>query len=349
VTGEATRGLRSWRATVIRLLTPLHLREALVCAPAIPLLLISGFAAGRPIPGAIAAGAAFSVGFGAVRELRGHRWGAMAAAALAMSLAAFVGSIAGQWTPSLVAAAAIGAGYCAWLALREETLWWVALQSAIALIVAGHYPGPVEVALSRAVIILAGGAVQMVLVSLLRLIVPRLPPLGQAAPRPPPAPARTRSHVIRATLAVGVCAAIAHGLRLPNYYWAPMTALLVLKPGLSETRVRGLHRLAGTLAGCVTGGTLAVALGDAHPAIFAALAVSVAVTYALQKAAYAMFTVAVTTSMVLLLSLVGGGALATALHRLVATAVGGGVALVAAQITRHPRPAVDPAADRIAD
>jgi hypothetical protein len=60
-------------------LRPFHWREAMLCARALPLLLYFGLANGQPLRGAIAAGAAFSVGFGAVRELGRRRWGAMAA------------------------------------------------------------------------------------------------------------------------------------------------------------------------------------------------------------------------------------------------------------------------------
>ena len=94
-----------------------------------------------------------------------------------------------------------------------------------------------------------------------------------------------------------------------------MTALLILKPGLGETRARGLHRLGGTLAGCLLGPALALGLHDIRPLMLVAIGVTSGLAYALQKASYAAFTVAVTATMVLLLSLVGGAAVPTAEHR----------------------------------
>ena len=38
-----------------------------------------------------------------------------------------------------------------------------------------------------------------------------------------------------------------------NGYWIPMTALLVLRPGLSDTASRAIARTIGTLAGAVLG------------------------------------------------------------------------------------------------
>lgn len=336
-------------AAVARHASPLHLREALLCAPAPPALLIGGVAIGRPIQGAVAAGAAFAVGFGAVRELGGRRWAVMAAAALSMAAMTFLGSLAGQRPALMVLLTAVAAGAVARLALFDEALWWVALQATISFFVAGYYPGPLAEAAVRTMAVLIGGGAQMALVTALGLVVPKLPVLGAAPVKAPADPNRTRSHVIRAALAVPACLLIARALGLANYYWAPMTALLVLKPGLYDTQSRGLQRLSGTLAGCLIAGGFALLVKAEKDAVLVAITLAAALSYALQKASYAVFTVAVTATVVLLLTLVAGAAIGTAEHRLVATLLGGAIALAAAHITRQRRPIAAQSLDRIAD
>jgi hypothetical protein len=44
---------------------PFYLREALLCLPAMPLLLMAGLVRNQEVAGVVAAGGAFSVGFGA--------------------------------------------------------------------------------------------------------------------------------------------------------------------------------------------------------------------------------------------------------------------------------------------
>jgi hypothetical protein len=126
------------------LLTPVYGREAALGAPAIPILVGIGFATGQLGAAAIAAGAAFSVGFGAARDLAGWRWAAMFTAAAGLPLATFIGCTTAEWFPGFVMVVGLSAAACGWLALVEEDLWWVVLQLVIALLVAGHYPSPAK-------------------------------------------------------------------------------------------------------------------------------------------------------------------------------------------------------------
>jgi uncharacterized membrane protein YccC len=126
-----------------------------------------------------------------------------------------------------------------------------------------------------------------------------------------------------------------------------MTALLVLKPGLSETQARGLQRLAGTVGGCLAAGAFATLAASHLWAMLAAIALTAGLAFALQKASYAVFTTAVTATVVLFLSIGRGAAIATAEHRLEATLLGGAIALAVARIAHRPRPAAPEAEDRI--
>jgi hypothetical protein len=316
---------------------PVYWREAALCAPALPLCLVVGLATGQVAYGAVAAGAAFCVGFGAARDLRGRRWGAMLAAVAGTTATAFIGCLAGQSVGVLLAVAALFAAGCAVLALYDEDLWWVSLQMVIALLVAGHYPGGLAPAGVRAAVVFAGGGVQVLIVMILARLAPnaagRLPP---AAPKPPPERRLVISHAIRAAVCVDIALAIAWKLGLANSYWAPMTAMLILKPGLSDTHTRGLARFAGTIVGCVAASLYALAVFYYAPLLLVGIGLTACAAYALQKANYAILTTAVTATVVLLLSLAyGGHALTNAEHRIIATLVGGVVALVIARIAPH--------------
>jgi hypothetical protein len=330
---------------------PLYWREASLCAPAIPLILLAGVALHQIGYAAVATGAAFSVGFGAARDLRGRRWGAMIAASAGTTLAAFVGCLAGQWPWALIGLAGLAAVACAMLALEDEDLWWVALQMVVALLVAGHFAGPLHAAVLRSAAVLAGGVLQLLVVMVMARLIPsaaqRLPP---GPPKPPSPRSLYIGHAARAAVCVCFTLWLAGRLGLANGYWAPMTAMLVLKPGLSDTHVRGLARLGGTLIGCIVATLFALAVGYGWPWLIAGVALASTAAFALQKAHYAVLTSCITATVVLLLALAGAGAaLVTAEHRLIATLIGGLVALIAARIAPHRPLAAAPGPDRVGE
>lgn len=324
----AQRALRHWR--------PFYWREAALCMPAMPILLAGGVLLGMATEGAIAAGAAFVVGLAASRDLIGRRWGAMIGTAVGLTLAALVGTLAGQTPSVLLALGCVGAAICAAIALFEEDIWWVVLQGVIAMLIAGYYAGPMDQALMRGVSVMAGGAFQIGLVVLLAWIFPKAAARLPVGPPPPP-PGRKLliSHMARAAAAVAISMALAWAINLQNWAWAPMTALIVLKPGLMETQTRGVERVLGTVLGCGVATLFAVQVGSAHPWLIAAAGVTAFASFALQKAHFAILTGAVTATAVLLVSLGYGGVLANAEHRLIATVIGGVTALIVARIAPH--------------
>jgi hypothetical protein len=328
---------------------PFYLREAALCAPAMPLLLLAGVATGRLPYAAVAAGAAFSVGFGAARDLRGRRWGAMIAATVGITLAAFIGCLAGQWLPILIALATLAAMAVAVMALIDEDLWWIVLQMVIALLVAGFFPGPPHAALMRAAAVFAGGAAQICVVVVLARLAPAAAQRLPAKP-PPDAPRRSlhAAHALRAAVCVGASLWIAHQLALANGYWAPMTAMLVLKPGLTDTNTRGLARLTGTIIGGAAATLYALAVGYGWAWLIVGVGVAATAAFALQKAHYAILTSAITATIVLVLSLAEAGhALENAEHRLIATLIGGAMALIVARVLPHHGRAAQPAPDQV--
>jgi uncharacterized membrane protein YccC len=249
----------------------------------------------------------------------------------------------------LTGLAAISAAACAAMALVDEDVWWVALQLVIALLVAGYYPGPLAAALSRSESVLVGGGVQMVVV----IVLARLAPAAAGRlPRGPPKSEPDRrlmvSHTLRAAICVALSLTAANALHLANSYRAPRTAMIVLKPGLHETQARGLARLAGTLAGCAAASLFAIAIGYSAPWLVLGLTLTAGSAFALQKAHYGVLTAAITATVVLLLSIGRGQVLANAEHRIIATLLGGIIALAVAAIAPHaPRSASAAAEDHV--
>jgi hypothetical protein len=233
----------------------------------------------------------------------------------------------------LLVVAALAAGSCAMLALRDEDLWWVVLQSVIALLVAGAYAGSLHAAGLRALDVLVGGAVQIGVAVLLARSIPRLG-IGDLARKALPVPTVSALfvHGLRAVVAVTAALGAATALGLANAYWAPMTVLLILKPGLHDTQSRGIERLAGTIGGCVAATFFAIVVHEARAAMAVGFLIMAGVAYALQKARYALFSAALTASIVLLISLGQFSVLANAEHRILATLLGGVLALLVARI-----------------
>jgi len=313
----------------------------LVCLPVIAVLLVAGIATGHTGGALVAASGAISVGFGSFQRFTRNKAAPMLLAALGMASSAVCGSLLGEIWPVLVVAAAVWGGVCGWALTFGMGLWWIALQWAIALFVAGAYPSGPLGALVRASLVLAGGALQFLVVVLVWKL-QRLEPAGHAL--------RVRTYLrygrrqlhgslgligyaMRAAAAAALCVTLSRSLKMPNGYWAPMTALLVLRPTLRETLSRGLARGVGTLVGAGVA-TLVAAWLRPGEYLTAALVVLFAWgAYAARRVHYAALTTSVTACIVFLLALFGLPELPNAVHRIFATLVGGAIALTLAGLT----------------
>jgi uncharacterized membrane protein YccC len=147
----------------------------------------------------------------------------------------------------------------------------------------------------------------------------------------------------------GLCYALAAGamtslailierlLALPNGYWAPMTALIILKPEVRATFVRTTQRTAGTLVG---GAAAVLIAAFMHPTetTLALLVVPLAwCAYAAQRVNYAIFSLCITAAVVFLLSMTGLPEPEVALRRILATVIGAALAVGAsALVGRQP-------------
>jgi uncharacterized membrane protein YccC len=137
----------------------------------------------------------------------------------------------------------------------------------------------------------------------------------------------TAEYVARLALVLLTSTAIYRYFHVRNGYWIPMTALLVLKPGLTDTVSRAIARMLGTMCGA-----MAVSFALAHlqpvPLVLAGFTVLFAwLAFGLVNVNYALFSMAITGYIVFLLSLneIPGPVLAQ--RRTFCTALGGAIAL----------------------
>lgn len=341
--------MSSWRTRTRSLLAvlwpPGQAQRALLCLPALGLVLALGLAAGAPRAALAAASGALSCGFGSFfYDTTRHRSTPMALAGAGMALSAAVGSLIGGSTLLLLLTAVIWSLLCAWLIAFGTGAWWIVLQWAVGLFISSAYGADLLGAAQRAALILGGAAVQLAVVSGFW----RLGILAPAARTEGVGPTgywrlalqKLRDgenhwpYVFAAGSAVALSVLIERGLTLPNGYWAPMTALIVMRPDLSQTWSRVTQRILGTLAGACLATMAAEALRPT-PALVAGLSVLFAWSaYASRAANYGVFTASITGAVVFLLSLAGSPEPLNALHRLLATALGALLAIGVRQLIR---------------
>jgi uncharacterized membrane protein YccC len=313
---------------------------ALLCLPAIALSLMIGIVLGQPAAGMVAAGGALSVGFGAFQQLSALRALPMILAAIGMAVSTLVGSVLGAHALPFALLLGLWAGFCGLATTLGAGAWWTVLQWVIAMLVAGSLPGSLLAGAERALLVLAGGGLQVLIVGAVRT----LHLLPEAATQPlPRAPLRTAGRLLRRHLSwraptgryavvlavsVGGLDLLARGLDLPNGYWAPMTLLILLKPAFRDTLKRGAQRILGTLGGAGAA-TLAAALLRPSEAVTAAMITASAFgAYCLLRVNYLAYSVCITAYIAFMLTLAGIPEPVVALNRVVGTVAGGLSALI---------------------
>ena len=151
-------------------------------------------------------------------------------------------------------------------------------------------------------------------------------------PRPGP---YVESHIawlsrdsLRYALVLSIAMLLARHFTADRGYWIPLTAAIVLKPDFQTTFVRGFARIGGTLVGAVIA-TLVLALLRGHPALeIAGILLAAAVAYLTFFPNYAIFTVAITSFVVLVLHMRGLPGTTTIYARVLDTLGGGALAMV---------------------
>ncbi len=136
-------------------------------------------------------------------------------------------------------------------------------------------------------------------------------------------------HALRLAVTVAVAVLLAHVLPIQRGYWIAMTAAIVLRPDFGATFSRGAARLAGTFLGALLAGGIAFAL---HPGPMVHLALVIFFAwfgYTIFAASYAAFSLAITAYVIFLLAYGGLPEHTATVDRLIATAIGGALAMIA--------------------
>jgi uncharacterized membrane protein YccC len=133
---------------------------------------------------------------------------------------------------------------------------------------------------------------------------------------------------LRSALVMSVAMLLGRHFEADRGYWIPMTAAIVLRPDFQTTFVRGFGRIAGTLVGAVVA-TLVLRLVRGHegPQV-AGVIVAAAAAYLTFNPNYALFTVAITSFVVLVLSMRGLPGTTTIATRVLDTIAGGSLAMI---------------------
>ena len=288
--------------------------------PAIALSIAIGAASGHPLVGVLAAGGAYTVGFGAPLDFRGSKSLLLVAASAGIGASATVGSLAATHAPTAVVTAAAFGFLCGRAASRGPGPAWIALQCGLAAIIATSYPASLERAALRALTILAGGLAQTGALAIARFARRRLPP-------PPPPDPFVPQYAVHLAVALALAMVAERTLALTNGYWAPMTALLVLRPDCQHTMPRVLTRVGGTVGGAALASGVLLALHPGPVVLAAGVAIAAFGSYAFQKASYGLLSASVTLYVVFILALAGQPEKEVAMSRIVATALGGAIAI----------------------
>jgi hypothetical protein len=314
----------------------------------IALCLGVGLEVGHPAAGMIAAGGAMTVGFGSKQIIDRSRLLPMIFASVGIAFSTFVGMVAGHENAVLVAVAAFWAFGYGMLTARPGGYGWVGQQCVVTLLVGSAFPISAKPAMIRALLLLAGGVVQVVwssaalrlfhqlrdnLMGMARYLREEEIALRAAVANVTSTLRRGRfansplAYSLRLMVTVGVSTEIYRRLHFASGYWVPMTALLVLKPGLLDTASRAIARTVGTIAGAWVLSIL-VAHFTPSPLTLAVFTVLFAwLSYATLNINYALYAVFITGYIVFLLSLAQVPGAEIAHRRALCTAVGGAIAL----------------------
>jgi hypothetical protein len=333
-------------------------RGDLIFVLPVALCLFIGLAAGHPGAALIAGGGAMTVGFGAKQNIDNSQLLPMIFAALGISVSTFLGMVAGHTNFVLVGMAMLwGFGY-GMLSTREAGYGWVGQQCVVTLLVGSAFPFSAKAAAVRASLLLAGGAVQVLCSSLMLHMFGKLREHMKAMARYVRAEQTALRmamreaavswkeglfedsallYSLRLAITLGVSTVIYQRTHFASGYWIPMTALLVLKPGIADTASRAIARTLGTIAGAWLI-SIFVAHVTPSPIVLVLCTILFAwLSYATLNVNYALFALFLTGYIVFLLSLNSLPENVIAYRRVVCTAIGGSLALLVRLVVIYRR------------
>lgn len=109
-------------------------------------------------------------------------------------------------------------------------------------------------------------------------------------------------HALRLAISGAIASAFTHSFHVPRGYWMTLTVVIILQPYVSATFQKGLQRVIGTIAGGVIAAVIAAVVHS--PAVLIAIIFAgAAVTVAFLRINYALYSLFVTPTFVLLAEL----------------------------------------------
>jgi uncharacterized membrane protein YccC len=138
----------------------------------------------------------------------------------------------------------------------------------------------------------------------------------------------TSRAAFRFAVVMGIAVLIGRQFAAERGYWIAMTAAIVLRSDFQTTFFRGFARIVGTLVGAVVA-TLVLDAVRGHPALqIAGVLIAAAAAYLTFNPNYALFTVAITSFVVLVLGMRGFPATTAIDARVLDTLAGGALAML---------------------
>lgn len=135
-------------------------------------------------------------------------------------------------------------------------------------------------------------------------------------------------HAIRLAAATGGGVAIERFADVPHGYWIPLTALLVLRPETAHTYTRCVGRVAGIALGIVVASLVTVIWQPLGLGAAVLTAVALATAYGVSAFGYLAVSAALAAAVVFLIDISGTAGEGTSFDRLVATLIGGALAVL---------------------
>lgn len=312
----------------------------MLCLLAVFIALNVGLGTGHRWAAMVMAGSAQSVGFGAFQRRLWFHGGAMVLATLGMALSAGVGELGAIHPAAMLLLVPFWAFCYGMSGAISSPASWVGQQCCIFLVLSSAVQGTPHQTGLRAVGVLAGGALQFALMMLLWRFFPpahstysdpmihtpgwqRRAVLSNLTPR-----SEIFRYAVRLAFTGLAAEMIAQFAHFHNAYWIPMTALIIMKPDLLLTNARSIARLAGTLVGAGLATILAGVLRPDGVWLTLLIMVSVYFSYALQNVNYALYAVPLTSYIAFILAVGRTPESNTAEYRVIATAIGGAVAML---------------------
>jgi uncharacterized membrane protein YccC len=136
-------------------------------------------------------------------------------------------------------------------------------------------------------------------------------------------------HALRLATTLAVAQTAAHLLPVQRGYWMALTAAIVLRPDFSTTFVRGFARVGGTVGGAALASLIAFVLHPGGETYLLLAILAAGIGYTIFAVNYLVYTITVTAYVVFLLAFGGLPEHTAVLDRVIATLIGGALALAA--------------------